>query len=155
MTRSPHTRLRGCSSATAGVLTGGISSETLGGPLIDRWALPFELALAVPDGVSDDWPRSFGFDEGKWLSSFYASLSPGEMTKAYTTEGVTLADMSQWQRQQALAYIHHQPAPPSLEEAKQVVFTIVDRLSETGGRPITHTYLHFKWPSGYTMAARP
>jgi len=120
-----------------------------------------ELAVVLKSrGLSaSNFPRDLqragihvGFRADWWALLLYASLSPDQLEKVRTAEGLPFANMTIAQRQQVIDKALGPPKPLAKEQAYQASFHLVESTEEVRGRRFATTMLELRFPD-HTDAA--
>ena len=120
-----------------------------------------ELAVVLKSrGLSaSNFPRDLqragihmGFQHDAWALLLYASLSPDQLEKVRTAEGLPFANMTIAQRQQVIDKAVGPPKPLAKEQAYRATFQLVESTREIRGRRFAMTVLELRFPD-HTDAA--
>jgi hypothetical protein len=114
-----------------------------------------ELAVLLDsqDLPAADFPRDFqraglhgGLAANSWALLLYASLSPEQLEKLRSPEGLTFTDMTISQRQRVIDRAAALPRPLTRDQAYQATFHLVQEVEEHRGRRFAKTELQLQFP---------
>jgi len=86
-----------------------------------------------------------GFSANAWALLLYASLSPEQLEKLQSPEGLPASDMTIAQRQRAIDRAAALPIPLARDQAYRATFHLVDQIDERRGQRFARTELQLRF----------